>query len=282
MQRMVVSALLVCSMWWVPSLALAQAGDDEARRHFRLAEAHYANGSFEDAAREFEEAYRLSQRPQLLYNLYLAYRDAADLSRAAHALRRYLELVPDAEGASMLRGRLAALDRELAERASASTDSTTTDTATTDAAPDDTATTQADVEHADTTTTTTTTSDDAPSTASSSGGAGPVPWIVGGAGVVLVVAGAITGGMALGSQGTLDSTCPDRMCPVGFDHESEASTGRTLAITTDVLLITGGVALVTGIVLLAVMGGDGEEAPPATAGIGCDGTGCAIAVRARF
>src|SRR5688500_8532502 len=107
MQRAIASALFLCLM--APSLVLAQGGDDEARRHFRLAEAHYANASFEEAAREFEEAYRLSQRPQLLYNIYLAYRDAADIDHAADALRRYLELVPDAEGAAMLRGRLAAL-----------------------------------------------------------------------------------------------------------------------------------------------------------------------------
>lgn len=296
MQRSVPAVLfLLFVALSTPSAAAAQDGDDEARRHFRLAEAHYANGSFEEAAREFEEAYRLSQRPQLLYNLYLAYRDAADLERAADALRRYLALVPDAEGASMLRGRLAALERTIAERPAV--ESSTSGTGAGGAAgsgrtegaagrPETESAAGGGSSATSSSATSTAGATGAPSTASagttSGGEASPVPWIVGGVGVAIVIAGAVTGGLALAAQGDLESTCPDRACPAGYDFEGQASTGRTLAITTDVLLVTGAVAVGTGIVLLAVMGTGSSETPPATAGLACDGAGCAVAVRGRF
>src|SRR4051794_6738550 len=57
--------------------------DDEARVHFRLGTAYYDSGRFAQAAEEFKQAHELSQRPQLLYNLFLAYRDAGDLVHAA-------------------------------------------------------------------------------------------------------------------------------------------------------------------------------------------------------
>jgi tetratricopeptide (TPR) repeat protein len=63
--------------------------DAEAREHFQLGRSFYEQGSFQQAAEEFEIAYRLSARPQLLYNVYVARRDAGNQPMAIDALRGY-------------------------------------------------------------------------------------------------------------------------------------------------------------------------------------------------
>ncbi|AKF10904.1 tetratricopeptide repeat protein [Sandaracinus amylolyticus] len=254
-------------------VAQAQAStDDEARRHFRLGQAHYENGSFLEAAREFEQAYQLSQRPQLLYNVYVAYRDAGDLVRSRDALREYLTRVPDAENAAMLRARLESLDRMVEQQGT---------TATPTEAPAETTPTEIAPVETRAETTPDASLETAPDPSSGEGGGiSPFPFVVAGVGAAMMIGGAITGAMALSSQDTLDATCPDRACPPGYDFESEANDGRALALTTDVLLIGGGVVLAGGLVWLVidlVSGGSSSssEQPPVTAMCGPDG--CSVA-----
>src|ERR1700712_5200677 len=80
--------------------------DEEARERFELGRTFYDAGRFQQAAEEFGEAYKLSGRPQLLYNLYVANRDAANWQLAIEALRGYLDKVPDAPDRINLRARL--------------------------------------------------------------------------------------------------------------------------------------------------------------------------------
>ncbi|MFO0682632.1 MAG: tetratricopeptide repeat protein [Sandaracinus sp.] len=280
-------ALAFAVSGWSASARAQESDDDAARRHFRLGQAHYENGEFAEAATEFDEAYRLSQRPQLLYNVYVAYRDSGDMPHAAHALRLYLDLVPDAENASQLRARLTAMERVLASQTTTTT-TTSTDTSTDTSTPGDTTTTTTDTSTdtttpSDTTTSTSdTTTDTTPPAASGGGGFGssPVGWIVAGVGVAAIVGGIITGAMALDAQSTLDNQCgPDRRsCPAGF--ESTRNTGQALGAATDGLLIGGGVLVATGVVLLFVLDGGSSEPSPVSAA--CDGTGCAAFVSGTF
>lgn len=53
-----------------------QLADEQARAHFRVGQSMYDAGRFAEAAHEFEEAFRLSQRSELLFNAYVAFRDA--------------------------------------------------------------------------------------------------------------------------------------------------------------------------------------------------------------
>lgn len=64
---------------------------DIARAHFNTGQAYYEHGRFADAAREFEEAYRLSQKPALLYNMGKAYDGGSDFARALDAYQRFLD-----------------------------------------------------------------------------------------------------------------------------------------------------------------------------------------------
>src|SRR4051794_4468626 len=82
-------AAVVIGALGASSIALAQPSnaDEQARTHFRLGNVHYEAGEFVEAAAEFQAAYELSHRPQLLYNIFVAHRDAGNLPQAISALR---------------------------------------------------------------------------------------------------------------------------------------------------------------------------------------------------
>ncbi len=73
----------------------ATGGDvDIAKAHFNTGQAYYEHGRFEDAAREFEEAYRLSQKAPLLYNVGKSYDGNNDFAHALDAYQRFLAAAP--------------------------------------------------------------------------------------------------------------------------------------------------------------------------------------------
>jgi len=230
------------------------ASEHSARHHFRLGLAHYESGAFRQAATEFESAYELSQRPELQHNLYVAYRDANDFRRAAEALRRYLNLLPDADNATVLRGRLEALDATLA-RGDVAPASPSTDGAAS----------QSETGHAPS-------NDDAPESLS------PVGFVVAGSGVALLGASLATGLLASAASDELASRCPDGSCPAGYDHEAVSSEGQVLAWTTDALLGVGGALLITGAVLIAAL----RESEDLEGGASCSPEGCVGVLRGRF
>src|SRR5262249_51512388 len=59
-------------------------GDEDARLHFELGRRAFARAEYEAAATEFETSWRLSQRPELHYNLFLVYHE---LDRDDEAIR---------------------------------------------------------------------------------------------------------------------------------------------------------------------------------------------------
>lgn len=268
-----------------PAFASAQESTDErARAQFRLAQAHYANGSFLEAAQGFEQAYELSNRPELLYNIYVAYRDAGDLPRSRDALRLYLQRLPDADGAALLRARLETLGRMTEDGAAtdpdAATDPSDAGDASSVAAGEESGVAGSTAEAAAvpeasvaSPVTQRSEADASPSSALS-----PYPFVVAGAGAALVIAGVITGVMALDQQSSLDQMCVDGACAPEVDHVSRVSTGRTLATATDVLWIGGGVVLAAGVAwLLVEVTSSPLPAPPITAA--CTPEGCSVALR---
>ncbi|MCB9567749.1 MAG: hypothetical protein H6710_11160 [Myxococcales bacterium] len=96
---------------------------DRAQRSFREGEEAYWLGEFDRAIERFEEAYRLSRLPGMLYNVGLAYkrrgegsRSPADLQRARDVLSNYL----DADAGLLVdpthvRGLVAEIDASLGE-----------------------------------------------------------------------------------------------------------------------------------------------------------------------
>lgn len=250
----------------------AADADAEARRAFRLAEAHYDNGEFEQAAAGFEEAYRLSGRPQLLYNMYVAYRDAQNIESAADALQRYLEQVPDAPDHDRLRSRLDRMQAALASQG----DSATVEPDENDRGLD----TGAMGPPSDTPRSSTERSAGTDGVDDAGGSGLPVAaLVVGGAGAALLVGGLITGLMTASKQSELEDGCPTR---VGCDPalEDTRDSGETLALVTDVLLVTGIAAVGVGAVLFFT--GQERTSESATASVGCGPDGCIGSVRVGF
>lgn len=104
---------------------------------------------------------------------------------------------------------------------------------------------------------------------------GPIVLGVGGA---MMLAGAITGGLALAEHADLTGMCDEQTmrCPAAL--ESRADDIAALSITTDVLLWGGLAVAATGAVLTFLL--KEESSSPVSAA--CDGNGCAAFVTGSF
>lgn len=230
--------------------------DDEGRVHFRLGRAYYDSGRFDDAAREFQQAYDLTQRAALLYNIFVAHRDAGNLAAAITALRAYLQRVPDADQREQLEARLAVMERQLRDQGD-------------DPQPEPTAPPSA------------TAAVIAPAGPSSGGGGMWTPgWIIAGVGGAAIVAGIVTGAMALGEQSSLQSMCDAGGCNPGF--EGHRDTLGLLSGLTDVLLIGGLAVAATGVVLAFVISDGGGSSDQPRASVVCGPDGCMGALLGSF
>jgi hypothetical protein len=98
-----------------PPLATPGAAPDEASAQalYEQGRIKYDLGEFAAAARLFEESYRLSEQPLLLYNLGQAHRQKGDCARALHAYRSFVRRVGEIDAATAADlGGEAALARE--------------------------------------------------------------------------------------------------------------------------------------------------------------------------
>lgn len=108
----VVAAALLCSgaAWAQP----ADPGRDaEARAHFATGRDAFSRGDFATAVTEFERAYALSRRAQLLYNIGTTYERLHRWEEARGALQRYLDAVSDAPDRAEVEGRIRIIDVEI-------------------------------------------------------------------------------------------------------------------------------------------------------------------------
>ncbi len=247
--------------------------DDQAAREYFLAGRNlYALGRFSEAAGQFQQAYDLSHRKQLLYNLYVAYRDAGDREHAASSLHAYLDQMDASEldptERHNLEARLHALDeglaqdraaREEAERAAAE------------------ATRRDEEERAR--------QERASGGGGASGGASPVPWIIAGVGGAALVVGVVTGIVALDAKSTLDAACDsNHVCPDTVELTDAYDRGSSLATATDVLFIAGGIVAAAGLTwgLIQLLGGGVEESEPPPVAAWCGPSGCGATVGGTF
>jgi tetratricopeptide (TPR) repeat protein len=209
----------------ISSVAFAQAAptandNEAARAHFMAGSAYYEQANYADAVKEFNEAYRLSQRPDLLYNIALAYERLENLDEAIGALEKYLTLKPGAQDRNIIAARIENLKKR---RASAQ------------AAPSP-----------------------APIVAQPPPPTQPPPrkprhvasLAVGGVGLAVLIAAVGTGAAALRDQSELDSVCQNMRCPAS--KQGQIDEGKALALSTDVLIGVGSAMVLTGVILLIV------------------------------
>jgi tetratricopeptide (TPR) repeat protein len=228
--------------------------DEAARLRFIQGRTRYEEGRFEQAAEEFALAYKLSGRPQLLYNLYVAHRDAAQWPQAIEALRSYLEKVPEAPDRINLEARLKSMQDQAArleeERAQAERERRERERLA--AAPVV-----------------------VPPKRSK------VPWVLIGSGGSLLAASVVTGVLAKRKDDDLDAACADdgAVCPKWL--EDDANAAYSLAVTTDVLWSIGAASALTGIVLW-LTGALDRDAQPAVANLGVSPRGVSTSLTLRY
>src|SRR5690349_5926027 len=88
--------------------------DEQARDAFDAGRSALADGRTEDALTSFRRAYRLSGRPQLLYNIGLVEDRLRHDRPALEAFESYLEAVPQAENRASVEERIRTLRDEIA------------------------------------------------------------------------------------------------------------------------------------------------------------------------
>jgi hypothetical protein len=105
-------------------------------------------------------------------------------------------------------------------------------------------------------------------------------WVAVGVGAAALVGGAITGGLALKADNSIQDACPGGVCLPG--KRGEIDRRDALALTTDILIGAGAAIAVTGAVLLIVFREkeSGDDAAVAISPvIGADGVGATAAWR---
>lgn len=243
--------------------------DEEARVHFRLGTAYYDSGRFAQAAQEFKQAYELSKRPELLYNLFLAYRDAGEVANAAAALRQYLSDAPNVEERGKLEARLEALEKLLENQPAQPA---------TSSEPEPAPTQQASTEPA-------------PAAQPPAAPAEPpparltwLPWTLIGAGGALVVGGVVSGALAAKDQNTLEQDCPPGgTCSLSArEVEDLKSSGSTKAVVADALWIPGAVVAAVGVTFLFWQPWNKHAEAGAPLSVSCGRTGCGASFTTRF
>ncbi len=89
----------------------AGSDDERARVHFESGGVHFEAGDYESALREFDAAYALSHRPELLYNIYLCEERLGHLPEAIEKLEAFLSSDLDIPNRDTLTQRLENLRR---------------------------------------------------------------------------------------------------------------------------------------------------------------------------
>jgi hypothetical protein len=234
-----------------PSAARAQSDDERARAHFSAGRSYFEQGRYDEAAREFREAYLLSDRPTLLLNEATALERALRFDEAVDRLEAYLEALPETDDRRTIERRIT----ELRERADA-------------LGPSDEASAPSPGEAAsaidldDHQEAVSSQEGDTPRE-SGGGGLGPLG-VTGvaltGVGVAAGIGALVTGLSARSTHDDLERQCDGRACPAGTGDQIDE--GRTMAIVSTVLTVVGIVAGGTGVTLLAVdlAGAGGDDA----------------------
>ncbi len=101
--------------------------DEQARTLFAAGRVSFEQGHFDQALGLFRQAYDLSHRPQLLFNIGACLDRLRQDTDAVHAFEQYLAAIPDAANRAEVEGRIRILRAHLqSNRAAASSASTQT------------------------------------------------------------------------------------------------------------------------------------------------------------
>lgn len=111
--------LLGASLLPVAAAAQSEQLDEAARLTFESAREAFVAGDYEGALARFRQAYQLSPRPGLLYNIAQSLDRLRRDDETLQTLREYLRVMPDAGNRSEVEARIRVLERAVAERRAA-------------------------------------------------------------------------------------------------------------------------------------------------------------------
>ncbi|MFK7987457.1 MAG: tol-pal system YbgF family protein [Sandaracinaceae bacterium] len=117
MHRMIaLTVALVAAAWCAPAAAQesTQPLDEAARLTFISAREAFVAGDYERALELFRQAYNLSQRPGLLYNIAQTLDRLRRDQETVDALQDYLRLSPDAQNRAEVEARIRVLENNIA------------------------------------------------------------------------------------------------------------------------------------------------------------------------
>ena len=247
MRRTLGSLAVAACLLAMPGTLAAQGADEHdidpiARQRFQIAAELYARGQFAEAAAEFQRVYDATQHPDVLHNIYVAHRDAGNKRDAAAALRAYVESGAEIPDRAVMEGRLATLEREIAEEdaRNAEPQPTPVEPAPPAVEPDPDPVT-------------------APAPAPDEGPSLLAPAVVLGAGVAITIGGVVVGVIAMGQYATLEEEC-NALGVCRAERQDDIDSLGTTALVADILMIGGGAIAVAGALwlVLAVTGDDSE------------------------
>jgi hypothetical protein len=103
-------------------------------------------------------------------------------------------------------------------------------------------------------------------------------------GAALAGGALVTGIMSNSRRATLEQNCPGGQCNSGNypNWESDQSTGKTLAVTSDILLGAGVATAAAGVGLYFLHRSHAEGSPPIMPNLACATGGCVGRVRLAF
>lgn len=214
-----------------PAAPAASATPPEAVELFRSARAHYREGRYPDAAADLERALILDPSSTTLhYNLGRVYELLGELEQARRAYTDYLELLPadNAEERERTEATIQRLDGAIASGISQ---------------PEPVGAQEPLRELTGTV------------LVRERGVADLAFWITGGAGIAMLVAAAVTGGVALERASARDAlvlTAPGQLDAYRSEREGMDAAARGLGVTTDVLLSVGGAAIIASVLLFVL------------------------------
>jgi len=213
---------LIAATLFAPRLASADTTSEKrAVELYQKSEQLYRNGEFQRAAELLRQAYELDPNPDLLYNLARALEGLGDFAGAANAYARYLDNAKDVADRKSIEARIATLRKQ----------SQPTPPAPAPALPASAAPAKPAPPRAE---------------SGSSVLTGPLPWLIAGAGVVTLAAGAVLRASASSQHHDADNTVGQKSA------ESKQQKAEGTATASNVCFVVGGSLALTGTGLVVV------------------------------
>lgn len=228
-------ACLVCALAAAPTAHAQAPGDLElAKRYYSLGEELYQRSNFEGALAQFQRAYKVAAKPDLLYNIARCYEALSKPKEAISHYRRYLaQASPSDKDRAIVEARLANLERKAKQEAARV------------------AAAEAERKRREQSEREAKAAREAAERSKRAGGRNTLAiagWSAAGTGAALVVVGAILGGVAKGKASSLEDA--NRNGTEFSEVASDLDAGQNLETASIGLLIGGGVAALAGGVLL--------------------------------